>query len=241
MRIIAFILTSFCAGIALADDTPIRLLVVTGSHPFDPRFYSLFEGQKGIEWDKKTQGAKPCQAFTPDFAKDYDVVLLYDFEMKISDDQKKAFEGAFGGGRGLIVLHHALCSHPGWPKYREIAGGQFLFEARDGMQKSEFTGGIAMTYEPADSTSPITKDVGQIKVTEEPYKHVFISKEVTPILVSNNSESDHTVAWTKNYEKSRVVGIVCGHGGDIFVEPNYRKFIGQAITWAAGRDAAPQK
>jgi len=223
--------------IALAEDAPLRLLVITGSHPFDSRFYSLFDGYKDIEWDKKTQTSQPCAAFSKDFARDYDVVLLYDFEMKIGGEQKAAFESAFGEGRGLIVLHHALCSHPTWPKFREIAGGQFFFDPRDGFPKSEYKGNVEMTYRAADPEHPVTKGVEEIKVVEEPYKFVFRPGDAKSLLMSANPESDAVVAWTTEYKKSRVIAIEPGHGGDIFQEPNYRRFIAQAIRWVARREA----
>ncbi|MCC6155497.1 MAG: hypothetical protein IT367_17140, partial [Candidatus Hydrogenedentes bacterium] len=47
---------------------------------------------------------------------------------------------------------------------------------------------------------------------------------------------DAIVAWTVPYKESRVVAIEPGHGGDIFVDENYRRFIAQAIRWAAKRD-----
>jgi type 1 glutamine amidotransferase len=236
---VRFLLSAFMLSLCVsgsAEEAPIRLLVVTGSHPFDARFYSLFDGYKDIEWDKKTQSSKPCAAYSKDFAKDYDAVLLYDFEMKISDDQKAAFESAFGEGKGLIVLHHALCSHPTWPKFRVIAGGQFFFEARDGFPKSDYKGNVQMTYRAADPEHPVTKGVSEIKVIEEPYKHVYRPDNAKPLLMSSNPESDEVVAWTTEYGKSRVIAIEPGHGGDIFDEPNYRRFIAQAIRWVARRD-----
>lgn len=238
MRLLIALAAVFLAPLAIAQQAPIRLLVITGGHPFDPRFYALFEGHENIEWDKKTQTSQPCAAYTPGFAEGYDVVLLYDFVFKISVEQKAAFESAFGGGRGLVVLHHALCSHPEWPKYREMVGGQFLFATRDGLAKSIFTGGISMTYTAADPAHPITLGLEPIKVIEEPYKYVYMAPDNKPILVSENEESDRIVAWTRDYNKSRVVCIVPGHGGDIFVDANYRKFMAQAITWAAGRETA---
>lgn len=232
------LLATLCVGLfAAAEEAPVRLLVITGSHGFDPRFYALFEGHKDIEWDKKTQTGKPCAAFSKDFAKDYDVVLLYDFEMKISDEQKAEFEKAFGNGRGLVTLHHALCSHPTWPRYREIAGGQFFFEARDSHPKSEYTPNIEMTYRPVDPEHPITKGVAEFRVIEEPYKHVYRPANATPILAATHEKSDAIVAWTVPYKESRVVAIEPGHGGDIFVDENYKRFIAQAIRWAAKRDA----
>lgn len=233
MKYVLLIAALFASAQAASED-PVKLLVITGSHGFDPRFYALFEGHKEIEWDKKTQTGKPCAAFTPGFADPYDVVLLYDFEMQATDEQLKAFEDAFGKGRGLIVLHHALCSHPKHPRYREIAGGQFFFEASDGHPKSEYKGGVPMRYEPVPH--PVTAGVEPFEAIEEPYKFVYQEEGAAPLLKSANPESDEVVAWATEEGASRVVSIVPGHGGDIFVDPNYRKFIAQAVRWAAGRE-----
>lgn len=220
---------------AVAEEGPIRLLVITGSHGFDARFYGLFEGHPDIQWDKKTQVGDPCRAYSPDFAEGYDAILLYDFEMAITEEQKNAFEKAFGEGRGLIVLHHALCSHPGWPKYREIAGGQFLFEAQADLPQSTYKGDQQITYEPVDPNHPITKGIVPFNVVEEPYKFVFRPENAVPLLKANHPESDEVVAWSTQYQKSRVVAIEPGHGGDIFDHPEYRKLIAQTIRWVAGR------
>lgn len=218
-----------------AEGEPIRLLVVTGSHPFDPRFYGLFEGHEDIQWDKKTQAGDPSRAYTDDFAEGYDAVLLYDFEMAITDEQKAAFEKAFGDGRGLIVLHHALCSHPGWPKFREIAGGQFLFEARDGLPQSTYKGNVEVTYTPVDSGHPATQGVAPFTVIEEPYKFVYRPDDAKPLLKADSPDSDEVVAWATQYKESRVAAIEPGHGWQIFEEPEYKKFLAQTIRWVAGR------
>lgn len=225
-----------CAAEPSAGDHAVpeelRVLVITGSHPFDVKFYGLFE-QAGIAWDKKTQTGRPCAAFTPGFAEGYDVVLLYDFESKISEEQKTAFREAFGGGRGLVVLHHALCSHQmHWPEYREMIGGGYFFEAHDGHPKSSFTPNIAVAYAPATAEHPVTRGVAPFTVVEEPYKNVYIAPGVTPLLMADNEHSDRVVAWSKMHGDSRVVCIVPGHGPFIFDNGEYRRFVAQALRWA---------
>lgn len=232
---LAVLAVFWIAAPVVTEDAPIRLLVITGSHPFDSRFYGLFEGYEDIQWDKKTQAGDPCRAFSPGFTEGYDAVLLYDFEMAISDEQKQAFEEAFGGGRGLIVLHHALCSHPDWPKFREIAGGQFLFQARDGLPASTYKGGVEVTYTPVDSDHPATRGVNAFQAIEEPYKFVYRPDDAVPLLKADNPDSDEVVAWATQYKASRVAAIEPGHGGQIFENPEYRKFIAQTIRWVAGR------
>jgi len=217
-------------------EAPIRVLVVTGSHPFDPRLYATIEGHEDIVWDKKTQLPNPCRAFDPGFAEGYDVIVLYDFEQEITEEQKQSFLDAFRDGRGLLVWHHALCSHANWPAYRELTGGQFLFAPVEGIPASSFTGNVKMHYEPAGSGHPIAQGLEPFEAVEEPYKDVWQAEGCTPLLASPNPESDRVVAWAKEDRKSRVVCAVPGHGGEIFVMPEFKRFMAQSIRWLAKRE-----
>lgn len=221
---------------------PIRLLLITGSHPFDPRLYGLFDGHPDIEWDKKSHGFAPCKAYSTDFAEGYDVVLLYDFEFAITDEQKQHFLDAFGGGRGLIVWHHALCSHPTWPAYRELAGGQFFFEPRDGFAASTYTPGILARYETHSVAHPASQGIAPFEVVEETYRDVWRAEDAVPLLTSPTAESDDVVAWATERGKSRIAAVVPGHGWELFTLRPFHQFMGQVIRWAAGRDtvAAPE-
>ena len=41
---------------------------------------------------------------------------------------------------------------------------------------------------------------------------MWISPEVTPLLITDNPNSDSTIAWISPYPKSKVVYIQLGHG-----------------------------
>lgn len=218
------------------DTKPVRVLLVTGSHPFDPRLYGLFDGHPDIEWDKKSHGSAPCRVFAAGFADDYDVVVLHDFEFAISEDQKAAFLAAFGDGRGLVVWHHALCSHPEWPAYRELAGGQFFFEPRDGHPASEYFPDVLTRYETAGLAHPASQGVGPFEAVEEPYRKVWMAEGAEPMLLSSTPESDRVVAWSTRHGASRIAAVVPGHGWTIFEDPGFRRFMAQTLRWAAGRE-----
>jgi len=177
-----------------ADAPPIRVLFITGSHGFDSRIYSVFDGAKDIVWDKQTQLPDPCHVYKPGFADGYDVVVLYDFEQQITEAQKAGFLDAFGEGRGLLVWHHALCSHAKWPEYRAVTGGQYLFEPEGDHPASSYLHDVEMTYRPADSGHPIVQGLESFTVVDEPYKHVWRAEGTTPLLTASHPESDDVVA-----------------------------------------------
>lgn len=104
---------------------PIRVLIVTGGHPFDPSLFQVFEGQPDIRWEHREQGVGASNVYSAPIADAYDAVVLYDMVQQISEPQKKNFLELFDKGRGLIVLHHALASYQNWPLFEDIIGGRY--------------------------------------------------------------------------------------------------------------------
>jgi hypothetical protein len=108
-----------------AEAGAIRVLVVTGGHPFDRSFFELFAGRPGIRFEHREHRTKTSDAYSNRIAEAFDVVVLYDMMQQIDEPQRKNFLELFQKGRGLIVLHHALGSYQDWPLFEEIIGGRY--------------------------------------------------------------------------------------------------------------------
>ena len=89
--------------------TPVRLLVVTGGHEFEPGFWQIFKNRP--EWKMEQRAHEPaetCTVYDRPVAPDFDAVLLYDMPRTITDMQQQHFLALFERGVGVVVLHHAL-------------------------------------------------------------------------------------------------------------------------------------
>src|ERR1700722_904431 len=118
-------LTFGCATPQQAADKKIRVLILTGGHAFKAApFFQMFSNNPDITFtaDKEVKAAEGYDR--PDLYT-YDVVLLYDAPIKITDEQKARFLKLFKQGIGVIVLHHAYLSYPNWDEYERIAGGKY--------------------------------------------------------------------------------------------------------------------
>lgn len=109
---------SFAAG-------PVKVLVVTGGHDHPPSFYSIFDHPR------ITANVDPhSNAFQNDFIKRYDVLVLYDDVQDLPPDKRADLQAFVEAGKGIVVLHHAICSYTEWPWwYRDAAGGRYRFAA----------------------------------------------------------------------------------------------------------------
>ena len=204
---------------------PLRVQLVTGGHDHEPSLYAIFDNQAGF----KTNVRPHPQAFTADFRRNTDVLVLYDMIKTGLPENKRARLREFAeAGKGIVILHHAICSHTDWPWwFEEVAGGLYT-------EKSTFLHDETMPIK-IKKEHPITKGLHDFVIHDETYKNLWISPKVDVLLTTTNPTSDGPVAWISPYAKSRVVFIQLGHGPEAHRNPNYQRLVQQALLWAGGK------
>jgi imidazolonepropionase-like amidohydrolase/type 1 glutamine amidotransferase len=211
--------------------SPLRVLVVTGGHGYPTSFYTLFE-QPGFVWDHETTAEA---AYRRDLRPRYDVVVMYDLVEKGLSAEARANLQAFAeSGKGIVVLHHALCSNNDWDWYRDLVGGRYLIVPQGGMPTSTYKHEEAIPVA-MGRPHPITRGITLTEVFDEVYKGMWISPDATVLLTTTHPLADPQLAWISPYQKSRVVTIQLGHGRETHVNPQYRALIRNAILWSGGR------
>ena len=228
-----------CAGMVSAATTQpggkIRVLLVTGGHGFKAGpFFKLFDDNPEIAYTAVAE-EKTGAAYHRDDLLSYDVVLLYDFQREITDAQKARFLALFDKGIGLIVLHHALLSYQNWPEYERIAGGKYLLDVEknaDGKvtPPSTYQGDVDIAMKVVPKDHPITAGLSDFVLHDEIYRGVRTGADINVLLTAE----DRPQAWTRQEGKTRVVGIMVGHG-PAHADANFQKLLAQSIRWAGKR------
>ena len=217
-------------GDVLAPAPPaprLRVLAVTGGHEYEPSFYTLFNG---YDWNHV---AGNNVAFKEDFRERYDVLALYDLEQEISDAARRNLQAFVEGGKGIVVLHHAIADYNAWTWwYRDVVGGRYLLKPDGGQPASTYKHDQDIVVRPA-ATHPVTAGLFEFPQHEETYKGMWISPEVKVLLRTGHPTSDGPVAWISPYPKSRVVYIQLGHDHQVHESAAYRTLVRNAIRWAA--------
>ncbi len=209
----------------------VRVLVVTGGHDHDADFYSVFADDR----IRAVVDPHPA-AFRGDVRRRADVLVLYDHVPdSIEEARRKNLQSFAESGKGIVILHHAICSHVKWPWwYEEVTGGRWLFEPASGMPITTYKHDEEIEVKIAGD-HPITRGLKDFRIHDETYKGLWISPKVKPLLVTEHPLSDKTIAWISPYEKSRVVYIQLGHDRQANLNPSYQTLVRQAILWTAGR------
>jgi type 1 glutamine amidotransferase len=122
-----------------------------------------------------------------------------------------------------------------WSEYERIAGGKYVYLAgqlRDGLTLSNYRGDVDIPVTFVAKDHPVTAGLPDFFVLkDELYWNMHMVGEVTPLLKTG----DELLAWTRMEKKSRVVGMIIGHGPSAYENPNFLKLLSQSIRWTAQR------
>lgn len=211
---------------------PLRVLVVTGGHPYATTFYTVFEGAADIHWDHALSNH---EAYRSDLRKKFDVLVLYDFTQDISDAEKTNLRNFVEAGKGIVVLHHAIADYQNWEWwYKDVVGGKYLLKPDGAVPASTYKDHQESCIKVA-MRHPVTARIGAMHLWDETYHGMWISPDDKVLLRSDAPTSDGPVAWISPYAKSRVVYIQLGHGESAHLYPAYRLLVQNAIRWTGGR------
>jgi type 1 glutamine amidotransferase len=219
------------AGVAKPRPDALRVLVVTGGHDYPTSFYTVFEGRPEWLW---THAPSSEEAFARDLVSRYDVLVLYDFSQKLGAEGKANLKAFAEAGKGIVVLHHAICDYQDWPWFEELVGGRYLASDQGDRKASTYRHDVELFVKPV-GPHPIVDPAGPLQLVDETYKGMRISPKVTPLLEIDHPDGDRYVGWVSPYERSRVVYLQLGHDERAHRSVAYRDLVRNSILWSAGR------
>jgi type 1 glutamine amidotransferase len=240
LLVLLVFLPPFAGNLANASPAKVRVLVVTGGHGFETNaFFQVFKDNPDITY-QAVEHPNALALFKAEPARQYDVIVMYDFNQTITDEAKGEFIARLKEGKGLVVLHHAFAAYPQWPEYWKIIGGRYYLEKTvvDGLEKkrSAYKHGMHFTIHVADPNHPVTRGVKDYEIHDETYKWFDVAEECHPLLTTDEPESNKVIAWAKTYEKARVFYMQSGHDHFAYENPSFQRVLRQAIRWAARKD-----
>jgi uncharacterized protein len=219
-----------------ATTRQIRILVITGGHDYNIEQFNKMLGSLGnnIHYEvAELPGA--YDMFLPENRNKYDVLVFYQMWQEITEEQENTLADCISKGKPLIVLHHSICAYDDWPEYTNIIGGKYFHKPTkiNGVeyQASSYIHDIHFNVKIVDPKHPVTKGVSDFKIFDETYKGFYVSKDVTPLLTTDEPSSTPVIGWTKTYGRARIVTLQSGHDVPTFENLNFRKLLRQAIEW----------
>jgi type 1 glutamine amidotransferase len=212
--------------------------------------FTNFAKAKGWGYFQTENGA----TFRPDILAKFDAVVFNNVSGDVfTADQRSAFKQFVENGGGFVGIHAAGDnSHEGWPWYHnEMIGAKFTMHT----MSPQFQEALAIVE---DSKHPSTLGLpASWKRTEEWYSFEKSprSRPGFSVLVSVDEKTynpigmfgqdirmgDHPMVWwrcvgPKKQRQGRVLYNAFGHQAAAYSEPENKRLLEQAVTWAARRE-----
>lgn len=212
----------------------LKVAVLVEVHPYD-----IMNFQKMLwSFGDCECYVQPVDLFVQDTENNakYDVVLYYSMNLPTpaeGSNLKKYIEEKLGNTeQGILLLHHALLSFPGWDLWDEVSG--LKVRCVDGI--FEYHQNEIVNYKFMDERHPILSGVEPFTVKDETYimgEPVIGDNKI--LIQTNNPNSIANIAWTRMYKKSRVFCYASGHDNSTYGNEHYRKILHNGILWCANR------
>lgn len=218
----------------------LRVQFTTGGHTVPIPCYAMFASDLFRDCETSVYPRPNSFATLKDLSKAPDVLVLYDYittEWDASD--KAAIQKYLDAGKGIVILHHAICANQEWPWwYEEATGGVLVQIGIAGKHQSRLKQFPTQVMTPVGD-HPI---VGNLKPFVFPRDEVFVdmwvSPKVTPLLKSSDPDlgNNNVIAWIgPNPDKRRIVFYQSGHTPWACASPTYQEIVHRMIQWAGHR------
>lgn len=216
----------------------VRLLIVTGGHPYDEAsFLDTFRSFDDVETSFATL-PEDQDMFGPDLCERFDAILFYDQNnAPVSEVQRENFKKMLERGIGLVCLHHHLSSNQEWEEYCDLIGGRD-FAFKEGIvihgksyPQSTFVDGQTLDIQIANSSHPITQGLTDFTIEDEAYGKCLVLPGAEVLLTTEHPLATREVAWTWRYGNSRIFVNMLGHGVEAWTSPEYREILHRALHW----------
>ena len=234
-----------------------KVLIITGDHGHNwkettPYLKNLLT-QAGLD---VTVTETPAKDLTSDNLAKFDVLLLNYKDTKNAtpdttwtDENKKAFDDAVKGGKGLVVYHHASSAFikkddPWTKQFETITAGGWRAQGFHG-KRHEYD----VTVKEVDH--PITKGLPGTypHSNDELYQNSLVPEGATVLATAwsepskdpKNTGKHEPMVWVTTYGKGRVANNALGHDVPAMEKsPIFQALIVRCVEWAATGDAKSQ-
>lgn len=158
----------------------------------------------------------------------YQVVMLYNNHLTVTDQQIGALAGFVADGGGLVVLHCGSASFQNSEAFIRLVGAEF---------KSHGTGTFSAVRVAPEH--PAIRGVPAFESWDETYihtKHNPVNRTVLEVRRENGHDEPWT--WVRTHGKGRVFYTAWGHDQRTWGNSGFQRLVEQGIRWSAGAETS---
>lgn len=208
----------------------MKVAFITGGHSFDLKnLYDAFQNKKAYPdadfyIQHMEQFATSIQLFDRYDAFVFFAMPLVPIQRKTwyEWDEKKAIEQLLETGKGILLLHHSLFAYPGWDLWGNLVGfadrqNEHVFKPLDIRVKNR--------------NHPILHGINDFSIIEEADSFGNPSNNVALLLSAQDQEGDTNIAWTNQYNSSKLFCLNLGHNQGTWTNPIFIELLKNGLEW----------
>ncbi len=243
--LICLMLIFACSGIG--QNQKINVLVFSKTVGF--RHNSISAGIKmmsDLAQERKwvLTSTENADLFTPEFLKNFDVVVFLNPTLDVlNEQQQKAFEAFMNTGKGFVGIHAAADCEYDWAWYGQLNGAFFRThpKAQTATVIFENTGHPSMAPFKELQTYRTFDEWYSFKENPRAKVHVLARLDETSLDEATLKDDkwkmgDHPLIWYQETGNIRSFYTVFGHTPEAFLDPKVKEHIGCAVDWVAKRN-----
>ena len=216
----------------------LSVLVVRGGHHYDtPEFEDMCLNLRGIDVDLvMTEHMEKMTATAIDQKYDSILFLNQNKHYRTSDKNRKQYMDLSDLGVGMVFLQFTLSSQPEWDEYHDLVGGKWFLKnyEKDKKLHSTYFTDLTLDIQVLDPNHPVTEGLEDFTMTDAYYGNIHIAPTAYPLLGTKHPDISSTIAWTHEYNNSKVVYIMPGFTQGAYGNESYQKLINNALRFTAG-------
>lgn len=222
----------------------VKALVVSGGccHDYPGQARMLMDAISRavpVDWMVAVQGGRGTQGHqpvfdSPDWAKGYDVVIHNQCFADVTDQQlvRRITSAHRRGGPPAMVIH---CAMHTFRAAKEDGWREFL-----GVTSHRHTRQFAIPVKVVAKDHAAMRGFREDWVT--PFDELYVVDKFWPgahalaVAVSPEDGREYPLAWTHDYDGTRVFGTTLGHGNATFEDPVFQDLLARGFKWAVDRE-----
>jgi len=215
------------------QENKLKVCVLYDWHPFDPiEFNNVLNSMDEIEFYPTL-----FETFLYDYAGNmdqFDGLLFYNMTLGTPppdewnpNGRKKAADTLYRigeSGQGIVVLHHAILSHPDWSGWSDLVGIS--------NRKFDYFPNTEISIHVNEQENPITKGISDWTMIDETFLLDSCGDDSQILLSTKSEKSLKSIAWTRTYKNSNVFCFQSGHDKTAFTNSNFRTVLNNGILWS---------
>ena len=149
---------------------------------------------------------------------------------RLAEPATRGLVAALRRGLPTLLVHSSLTAFPGWPLWREIAGGAWI---QGSTYHPDYGPGVAL----ADPGHPLTTGLDELAITDERYTRLWVDETSSVFLRHEEGGRRHPLGWTRTWARSPIVVDALGHDVGAYRAPGRITLLPRELDWLEGRRA----